>query len=216
MNWGESEGEEKERWGMCRRQDRNSGLGGLSLLLIIPSFAVGLSDQTCQLHFTFNGLATVLFLPYSCMLPWCSWTINAGFFVPNVFDVCMHADRVCKCSVRWCLQLSRGRKEEGLVVMALHWHSQKPGFAAAQPYVLPSWLPFSRALTDALCPQLVLAYTSALQKCFSLGLAQGELQLGRLKHLLGELPCGPRAGLAVPVTTQEEGKVTLTAVRMGL
>lgn len=154
MNWGVSEGEEKGRWGKCRRKDTNSGLGGLGPPLTILSFAVGPSDQARLLYFTY-GSATVLSLLYSCMSPWCSWTLNTSFFVSNVIDVCMHAGRVYMYLVTWYLQLSRGRKEEGLLVMALHWHSEEPCFAAAQRYV-PRCLPGS---SSAELLQMLFAYS---------------------------------------------------------
>lgn len=84
----------KGKMGKVQKKRHKVWPGQLCMPLVIPSFAVAPSDQARWLHFTFYRLATVLSLPYWRMSPWCSWTLNASFFVPNVVDTRMHAGRV--------------------------------------------------------------------------------------------------------------------------
>lgn len=118
--------------------------------------------QVCWLHFTVCGPATVLSLPSSHVLPWCSVTMNASFCVPNVC-VC-----VCRQSVSAFSEVvpaTEQRKDGWKWLWALLWHSRILLCSAA---ALPPWLRSSRALVNVLCPQCVVAYTPALQECFSL------------------------------------------------
>lgn len=131
--------ETKREDGVSAEEKTQTGLGSLGPPLVIPPFAVGPSDQASWPHFTFYGSATVLSLPCSPKSPWCSWSLNASFFVPTVADVGMHADRAYVYLVRWCLQLSRGRTDYGT-----DGHSPEPRSAAARPYT-PCCLPGSDA-----------------------------------------------------------------------